>query len=250
MALFVTAIYDLYAGAECDPESRTDAIWDRLSPISWALPQLHVFTDHEHLVEGTHITSEVLPLTDTHTFRMLGHTHGLPTHRNVMKDTADYLKLQCTKAEFLRRAADRHPDAKALIWIDAGISKIIPGDPAIIAYQVRLNAALLASAPGTSVVIPGCWPQRPLVASEAAECVLWRFCGGLCFVPKSLVNAFETATQASCLEVANVTGRLTWEVNIWALMEHSKGISFEWHRGDDNVSMFDFLVSKWQPMCQ
>lgn len=252
-ALFVTAVYDIYSDDAGSPaSSRTDAIWERLAAITPGLPWLHIFTDRDAssaLPRGSDITVELLPLTATATFHALAHVSELPPIRTPGKDTERYLKLQCAKAELLRRAVDRHPAAGAVIWIDAGIAKIIPGapDPAATVRALACQASALvgdgdvATVRTPTLIAPGCWSLQPVIAAAQADSVRWRFCGGLCFVPRALAAPFEAEVLAAAIAIAAATGRLTWEVNVWELVENSGAVPFEWHSADHDASMLDCL---------
>jgi len=247
--LFVTAVYDIYGGAsDAPPSSRTDAIWARLASMAPGLSRLHVFSDAAAPIELPGATSSLLPLEATATFQALAGVQGLPPHRSVAKDTAAYLKLQCTKVEFMHLAALQHPGAAALVWIDAGISKILPtSDAADLARCLSQDAHALigdgdvAVLRGPTIIVPGCWSQQRVAPAAMAEHVRWRFCGGLCFVPRSLVEKFFQGLVGAAREIAIATGRLTWEVNVWELLEGSGKVPFEWQPGDHDASMFRFL---------
>jgi len=244
--LFVTAVYDVYGGAFGSPEcSRTAAIWQRLARIADGLPWLHVFADREAPVALRTASVEVLPLAQTELFRSLEWVPRLPLEHAAGKDTAAYLKLQCAKAEFLLRAASRHPDAGAVVWIDAGICKILPeaADPAAAVSELaRAAALLLESGSADSLVVPGCWArQASLAPMHLVAGVRWRFCGGICFVPRALAARFAAETLAAARALAVVTGRLTWEVNVWELLESTGAVPFEWYLGDHDGSMLRCL---------
>lgn len=242
--LFVTAVYDVYGDAADAPAcSRVDAIWQRLAAIAAGLPRLHVFADRAAPIALPAATVELLPLEHTDTFRALAHVHELPPSRSAAKDTATYLKLQCAKAELLLRATLRHPDAAAVVWIDAGIVKILPPQPApvtVVSALARQAQALLDAGDAATLILPGCWPRQcDIAAGGMADGVRWRFCGGLCFVPQELTADFAAATLAAAVEIAAATGRLTWEVNVWELLESKAQLPVEWHPGDHDASMFE-----------
>jgi len=254
--LFVTAVYDVYGSNSTAPEaSRPEALWQRLAVIAPSLtPRLHVFSDRANapavLPEG--VTVEALPLNETLTFRALAGVTRLPPLRNVNKDTAAYLKLQCAKAELLWRASEgRGRSATLLVWLDAGVSKVAPTEAVALVERLVCDAAALAAslaapgaAKGASLIVPGCWPRRhpgSLAAAHMAEAVRWRFCGGLCAVPRPLAARFASQLLQAALDVARATSRLTWEVNLWELLESEGALPFDWRAADHDGSLLRCL---------
>lgn len=259
--LFVTAVYDVYGPTSAAPEaSRPEALWQRLAVIAPSLtPRLHVFSDRANaaavLPEGA--TVEALPLDETLTFRALAGVTGLPPLRNGNKDTAAYLKLQCAKAELLWRASEgRGRSATLLVWLDAGVSKVAPTEAVALVERLVCDAAALAAslaapgaAKGASLIVPGCWPRHPggLEAAHMAEAVRWRFCGGLCAVPRPLAARFASQLLRAALDVARATSRLTWEVNLWELLESEGALPFDWRAADHDGSLLRCLAAPDSP---
>lgn len=121
-------------------------------------------------------------------------------------------------------------------WIDFGITKILKNID---------NAWLKVTniqVPVDKILIPGC-TQKGQVSYDKVH---WRFCGGLVFA--TLENMLNFQNQASIALQANPT-KLTWEVNMWALMElqqqqQQQPIQFQWYSADHNDRIFNFPSPK------
>jgi hypothetical protein len=82
------------------------------------------------------------------------------------------------------------------------------------------------------ITIPGCWNK--ITGTEAiTDQINWRFCGGFFMGDRASLETFSTLVweQISVLSP-------TWEVNVWAWVEHqSKWKDIHWYSADHNDSM-------------
>jgi len=152
----------------------------------------------------------------------------LPEHRNKEKDTYEYLILMNSKNYFLNEAISLSTTDK-MAWIDFGLHRLLknPADAYRRLLQVQINE--------TQILIPGCLEQNQVNINS----VNWRFCGGLFFGKKSVISQFYKEFM-SVLKTLN--NSLTWEVNVWALVEHINPTLFQWYKGDHNDSIISFPV--------
>jgi hypothetical protein len=224
--IFVSAIYDI------ERTGYVEDLWSRVNVLAASLPNLHLFCSAaDAACKPTHpnIQKQALELTELDTYRLLHDVTSLPTNRNEDKDTLSFLILQNAKTEFLRRTAVVL-EATHYIWIDAGLVKVLQTVPPAIPTQFDLR--------DDQITIPGCW--GPCTdATLLTERVYWRFCGGLFVVPAALVEAFAAEVLSACAELKERTGKATWEVNVWAFIEHR--LPIRWIPGDHNDSILKAL---------
>jgi hypothetical protein len=164
----------------------------------------------------------------------------LPAERNPAKDTLHFLTIINAKAEVVARAVrDELALTPRVGFIDSGIAKVFR-DPA--ASFARIRGADLSGL--ENVLIPGCWPPRPLGLADAANRVLWVFCGGLFVLPAGRAEEFFRRSHETQGELLR-NGRYAWEVNVWALMAGRDPALFHWFAAghDDRMSMLPPLPS-------
>lgn len=154
----------------------------------------------------------------------------LPATRNLAKDTADYLALQNSKTELVRRTiAITEADADSThAFVDFGIFHFIRDAERA---QQRLRA--LGAVTADLVTLPGC----TLDVSDDLDRVNWRFCGSLFFGTATAMQAFAELHQK---RARTLLPALSWEVNVWAWMERHGELACRWYQADHNDTIFDF----------
>jgi len=146
---------------------------------------------------------------------------GLPSQRNMEKDTIEYLCLMHSRIEFMKIAIDRYRDtATHFIWADFTIQTLFRKGETT-RRQFQYLAKYLC---GEGVYFPGCWPKiSDENCGELATRIFWRFCGGLFMGSSiSLAKLYDTyiASLPDFFEICG--GVLSWEVNYWAWLEKAK----------------------------
>lgn len=157
-------------------------------------------------------------------------TTKLPENRNPTKDTYGYLILMNSKIQFVY---DAIPLAQTnnLAWLDFGMMKLIK-HPKIM-YSKLQNVTVTED----KVLMPGCTPQNKVNFNN----VHWRFCGSLFFGNKTTIDKFYTLNQAY-MQTLQAQKVLTWEVNVWALIEHDNPTLYKWYKGDHNDEIVNFPI--------
>lgn len=155
---------------------------------------------------------------------------ALPRVRTPSKDSRSFLSLTNAKLDYLE-SARALTSSSHLAWIDFGVLHVVPG-PARAAFLAALRAAPL---PQPGLLVPGCW-DRPTNLEALWEAVCWRFCGALLLGDReSLAGLYERYQETFAEEVARREA-LTWEVNIWALLE-ARGQRFDWYKADHDETL-------------
>lgn len=227
--MFVTALYAIRP-------SYVAELKQQFQTLLTLLPEdvdIYVWTDqdmsdvfHPHL----HVLFSPLTAFDTYTLCM-GSGLTLPEQRTVSKDTQEYMALMNTKLEFLLKAIPyMNPTKETIAWIDCGITKIFK-DIEAARHQLRT----IANHPWnlTRMLVPGCWNMTTPVSPSV---ICWRFAGGFFMAPCNLVALLSSLQSAQLRLLVGLQVRLTWEVNVWAMMEEKAPHYFQWYKGDhDNT---------------
>jgi hypothetical protein len=216
--------------------------------------------DKETIDQIPNVTPYYKEFEDFEMYKLLHNAKKLPEHRSIEKDTKNYMILMNMKSECLqivKQTMDYENDINKeqnvnqerknsfeqnvshgqknsfFVWIDAGISKIFK-DPSLSFEEVKskLNEVELYN---DKIIMPGCWSsQTNLHILEV--CINWRFCGGFFVVPNSMIEELYICNYNACKEILELTGKVLWEVNVWAYMEPR--IQIDWRKGDHNESIF------------
>ena len=92
--------------------------------------------------------------------------------------------------------------------------------------------------PEDYIAFPGCCAIKEIYSSIVNDHIIWRFCGGFFIVSESLVEKYYSIIM-HYLEEYILGGRLTWEVNIWAVVELIHKVSSGWYLADHNDTIID-----------
>ena len=149
----------------------------------------------------------------------------LPSARDPVKDTAEYMQIQLMKLKFLTDAAAR-ADTEFVAWIDFGLFAIFK-DPDACARRIREIAE------GTycrdKILIPGIWKGD---RHDIWNKICWKYCGGFMIGHRDLV---ERVYRRQAEVYKSNLPRITWEVNYWVLMSDC----FRWYKADHDDSILD-----------
>ena len=179
------------------------------------------------------VEQHVIPLEDFEVYRCIVSARPqLPRGIvNPKKATLEFFALMSTKLAFLARAAQLYPEEEQLLWLDAGIVKIVSPS-----FDMERAVNAFGDLKTRAAVAPGCWQRIAQVHLQSVfETPRWRFCGGLLYAHSSVVHSLADRYEQivrCCLEL----GRITWEVNLFEVLE-SEGAPLLWYHGDHNESM-------------
>jgi len=226
--MIVTALYDIYNNPE-----KVEYYVDLFQNIVESGLPLIVFTDPSliHLFDNHTIHFKIisLPLNEFELYSIaMSYKGDLPSSRNVVKDTQEFLALMNTKIEFIYKATQIMPSDETYIWIDFGILKII-NDRAAFINKLRIANERVFD----KITIPGCWSYG---CNLKYDNVNWRFCGGVCIIPNKFVNDFFQKSKESLTEICSLPNKkLTWETNVWYMIELAGAHEYiDWYSADHN----------------
>lgn len=223
---FVTALIDL------DEDRPVDKSIDRYIGLFNLLQssgiRIHLFLSPRFRgrVQVQNGIIEYLTLKDLETYRLA--PGGLPTYRNALHDTRNFLILMNAKTELVRRAIDSQMHSSTHFgWIDFGICHMFRTP-----VQTIERLRNLSCLPATCMYLPGCWDRASAVDFSS---VSWRFCGSTFLGDKHSILDFAERVA----KVFPALPHLTWEVNVWAHLE-TLGWNPTWFSADHNDSILNF----------
>jgi hypothetical protein len=174
--------------------------------------------------------------------------YELPTHRNLEKDTVDYMMIINSKSEFLNDTITKNPfNSTHFAWIDFSITHVFKNN-----LETALNQLVSLSRRDLQekmFVIPGCW--NPLIKEKAQEIlndVHWRFCGGFFLGDKDSVLEFVDLYNKNFPTFIEQHKKIIWEVNFWAWLESNTDWNPSWYKADHNESIIN-IPSKFYVKC-
>lgn len=167
----------------------------------------------------------------------------LPEHRNLAKDTLEYIVYMHSRTEIMEDAISENPwDSTHFAWIDFNMPRL---------FSKKEESAYLFQAiakhtfPETRLYLAGCWPKEAL--PNVASNICWRFCGGFFLGDTKSLIGFAELCREHMGEFLEKYRRITWEVNYWAWLEYEKAHEWDtkcsgtWYRGDHNDSILNVL---------
>lgn len=228
--MLVTAYYDIYSS------SKFSEYLELFKPLGESGLPIVVFTDeihrHKFLKFPESVKLIIRPLESFELYQIgSSYQRELPANRNKEKDTKNFLSLMNTKPEFIKNAFEIFPEEKTMMWIDFGILKIIC-NPQRCFDKIKK----IMSVEFTKITIPGCWSLGyPL----SVDSIHWRFCGGFFIMPRHLMDEFYGHVKCVFTDFCTQSiYRLTWETNVWMLVEFCALQSkIDWYFADHNDTM-------------
>ena len=147
---------------------------------------------------------------------------ALPLKRTEGKDTRKFLELMNRKVEFMKLAMELEPAFESYAWVDFNVFHVVKNVAAVQRQIQRISSSRIEG-----FHIPGCWDAGMYSVDE----ICWRFCGGFFVGDAASVKEFVSEHEKIKID------KLTWEVNVWALMEQN-GWKPMWYKGNHDDSLF------------
>lgn len=176
----------------------------------------------------------VIDLDDFETAKQIRTANpALPPHRNQTKDTLDYMVIQNSKPELLKKALQL-VYTPYVAYIDAGISKIFKQPHTLKLLEMfRFKDIPL-------VLLPGCHPipTVPPTIEQLAAKINWTFCGGFFVVASKQVETLFELHRAAVQNFLDA-GKISWEVNVW--VSYLTSANAIWYSGDHIDKMLTLI---------
>jgi len=153
---------------------------------------------------------------------------SLPTVRNHEKDTFDYLVIQNSKPEWVFKVSRINPfNTDYFVWVDFGLSHVIKNkDNFNILKTLKPSHDICLSVITDTI--------HPFLSDR----ICWRYAGGVFYISKIDAELFYETCKAV---LQHIRPRITWEVNIWALIEVSKLLKLNFYYADHNDTLLTNL---------
>lgn len=156
----------------------------------------------------------------------------LPSCKNVLKDTLNYLILMNQKTEFIRKAIELNPyNTKQFIWIDFGIKHVVHDDDL---FKKYINQ--MVSKQYNQVRIASIWNEMEI--QDNFNKINWTFAGGVFGGDSESLLVFSDNMKRIFTNNIN-RGQLTWEVNLWYDYYLTNKELFSCYKCDHNTSMVE-----------
>jgi hypothetical protein len=151
----------------------------------------------------------------------------LPLNRNNQKDTKDYLTLINNKIYFVNEAMNINIYSTEMFsWIDFRIFHIFDDDQKI--YN-KLDEISVRKFTNQTIFFSGNLSNKNNIVDQ----VNWRYLGGFFIIDKNNIKILVNETT----KILNNLDKLTWEVNIWGILEYENIFNFGWYYSDHNNSL-------------
>lgn len=251
--LFVTAMYDLYNDPRLKKLPDTENWSESWLHIEFRLKHLENLLDCDvdimlfvqptiiPFIKSKNSRIKIVPinLTDLTTYNKISSRNLiLPKHRNATKDKLEYFSLMNAKIDFMVKAKQYCPDYTHYIWIDGSIFKLFKN---VENCQKMITDISKRSLPQNIISPVGdCLPLYPIDPIQI-DSVLWRFLGSIFVFPNTTIETFHDLSDFIIDKLIS-QHRITWEINIWAIVETFYKRSFITYRSNHNDSIL-FLPS-------
>jgi hypothetical protein len=237
---FVTAYFEIYP-----PNSNNkskEMRFENFAKLANTNIPIVIFTDKESLPAFDSFKDEcnlhfiVLPFKDLETYKetfMTG-VKTLPDKRCPKKDTLEFMILMNAKAEFMKLAIEANPwNSTHYCWIDFSILYVFKQVEESIQYLKTFSTKQLQP---SFFAIPGCW-DIGVFKHLLWNSINWRYCGGFFVADKQSLLDFYTLYREIYKKILFLAGRMTWETNIWHILELEYGWKPNWFKADHNDSI-------------
>lgn len=131
---------------------------------------------------------------------------------------------------WMAAAAAADPDLDVVAWVEYTCLKQSGVTPEVLVEF----ADALERYPCDAVTLPGCWDKGPINDHEAH----WRFVGSCWVCPARLAgDLFRVVRDIATLR-AQLTGRLSWDMNTMAYVELLDVLPIRWYPGNHDATQF------------
>ena len=132
--------------------------------------------------------------------------------------------------EWMRLAAELHPDVDVFAWVEYTVLK----QRNVTESVIRGFLDTLEQMPVDAITLPGIWPKGP-IDDRAAH---WRFAGSCWIAPRSLLEPLADVIKEVATLRTRRTGRISWDMNTMAYVELLDVLPIRWYPGDHDETQF------------
>lgn len=235
--IFVTSLFDIYQNT-----NKIDFYINHFLKLVQSGIEIICFCDRTYQTKlkaielPPNLTIIVQELSELPIYKLCITSNALPNTKNLQKDSLSFFGLMNAKVDFLKIVAIQYPQ-RTIVWIDAGLLKVIKNEKLCLQQLKRIQCI------PNKIISPGCWNYQSNVPIHN---VCWRFAGGLIIASANIIPNFHFQVEHTLKNIIQTQKCITWEVNIWAIIETYYPELFQWYYADHNDSMIlnipnDFL---------
>jgi hypothetical protein len=187
---------------------------------------------YNSLGEKDNIKYVIIDFKDLPVCNLLSKNSKLPDHRNLIKDTYNYMALMLSKVYFIQEAIRlNYFNTTHYSWIDLGILKLNFNPTNIMHNLNKIN-----SYQGNRIRIPGCYLKmdNDLLSTNNID---WTLCGSFLSGSKEFLLIFQSYINEMILELQE-KNIIVWEINVWSCIVKSHPELFDWYYALHDDSMF------------
>ena len=206
---------------------------------STGLP-ITVFTEEKYLskfrIFGSNVSVVCLPLDELELFQIgKQYTGNLPSSRNILKDTKEYISLMNSKIEFISRAAEICRD-ETFIWVDFDFVRCIKYPDSTLKRLHTLNSTTY-----DSIIIPGFTDNYSITTNEINS----HFYGTFFIIPKRFIEDFFQHSKNVFGDFCKLSQyNICWEPNVWCVIKmFAMHDNMTWYFADKNDTLITNLDS-------
>ena len=248
--LFVTAMYDLYNEVNSKTLPDTEKWSESWLKIDFRLKHLEkllgcdvdilLFVQPSILpfIKIQHKRLMIVPLgldnSKTYT-KIISKQLTLPKNRNVVKDKLEYFALMNAKLDFMVLAKKYYPEFDHYAWIDGSIFKLFK--------NTSKSQTLIKSISNKKLplnIISPFGDKSPLYPIDPinVDMIFWRFLGSIFIMPAATIDPFYKISE-NVIDKLILENKITWEINIWAIVEtHYKRPFITYRSNHDDSILF------------
>jgi hypothetical protein len=232
---FVTAYFEIYP-PNSNNKSR-EMRFENFSKLAKTNIPIIVFTDKESrpfFDDYPNLTFVVIDFKELETYKetMKIGVKTLPEKRCMKKDTLEFMILMNSKAEFMKKAIDI-ANSTHYCWLDFSILYVFKDVEYSLNYLKDFSQKTLQP---TLFAIPGCW-EIGTFQNLLWNSINWRFCGGFFVADRESLISFYSLYREVYQKILFLSGRMTWETNIWHILEMEYNWKPNWFKADHNDSI-------------
>lgn len=135
--------------------------------------------------------------------------------------------------EWVRLAAELHPDVDVFAWLEYTIFKQRGITEAVVQNFVKRMETIDYD----QISLPGCWPKSPINDAAAH----WRFCGSAWVCPRKYVEPLAEVVKAVYRLRTLKTNKASWDMNTMAYVELLDVLPIRWYKGNhDETQLTNF----------
>jgi len=187
-------------------------------------------------VTSVEVSNRHLPILESHSdSSSLNLNLNFPVDDNPQKNTLKFHVLMNNKVDLVKKTIVEYTNHNAFGWIDIGIFHIIKDK-----QQGVKNLKNIQNVSG-GLHIAGI--KRECVSEVSLDKPCWRFCGGIFYGNADNILNFHKEVYSTLDDLVS-KNQITWEVNVWAMVEANSKLNINWYQANHDDSIIPKMENK------